>query len=204
MRQRLLLVAGWIVAAVGAGIVASGAVAVAGGQVLDRPLRPLTAAEVEALPVAEPMAILEPDGPLASGGSSSISEDTIVQGDEKRADPAETTGPGGAAADHPATPGDVELTPSEPSGNPVDVLPATGTWSDVAVTHVTGGSASIAAFGDGLRVLWATPRPGYAVGLRFDGPANVVLTFTSSRSRSTIATALHDGELLVETSDARR
>ncbi|MDK1096694.1 MAG: hypothetical protein QGM47_05470 [Actinomycetota bacterium] len=50
-RQRLFLVAGWLTAAFGAGLVASGAVAVAGGQVLDRPLRPLTAAEVAALPV---------------------------------------------------------------------------------------------------------------------------------------------------------
>jgi len=52
MRQRLLLAAGWLVAVVGAGIVASCAVAVAGGQVFDRSLRPLTAAEVETLPVA--------------------------------------------------------------------------------------------------------------------------------------------------------
>ena len=49
MRQRLLLVAGWAVAAVLATLVSTGAVAVAGGQVTDRPLRPLTASEVAAL-----------------------------------------------------------------------------------------------------------------------------------------------------------
>ena len=49
MRQRVLLVAGWVIAAVVTSLVASGAVAVAGGQVFDRPLRPLTAAEVAAV-----------------------------------------------------------------------------------------------------------------------------------------------------------
>ena len=49
MRQRLLLVAGWVAAAVVASLVSTGAVAVAGGQVTDRPLRPLSASEVAAL-----------------------------------------------------------------------------------------------------------------------------------------------------------
>ena len=49
MRQRLLLVAGWAAAAVVASLVSTGAVAVAGGQVTDRPLRPLSASEVAAL-----------------------------------------------------------------------------------------------------------------------------------------------------------
>ncbi len=51
LRQRLLLVAGWVAAAVATGLVSAGAVAVAGGQVNDRPLNPLSAAEVAALPV---------------------------------------------------------------------------------------------------------------------------------------------------------
>ncbi len=49
MRQRLLLVAGWAVTAVVASLVSTGAVAVAGGQVTDQPLRPLSASEVAAL-----------------------------------------------------------------------------------------------------------------------------------------------------------
>ncbi len=49
MRQRLLLVAGWAAAAVVATLVSTGAVAVAGGQVNDRPRSPLSASEVAAL-----------------------------------------------------------------------------------------------------------------------------------------------------------
>ncbi|CAN5291087.1 hypothetical protein BH24ACT7_BH24ACT7_08090 [soil metagenome] len=65
LRQRLLLVAGWVVAAVATGLVSAGAVAVAGGQVTDRPLHPLSAAEVAALPVSTDDCGEEPP---ASGG----------------------------------------------------------------------------------------------------------------------------------------
>lgn len=205
MRQRLLLVAGWIVAVVGAGIVASGAVAVAGGQVLDRPLRPLTAAEVAALPVDETTVILEANEPHASGGSESVTRDTIVEsGVAGSTEPGEPPGPGGASADHPATVADESLDPSEVAGAEVDVLPASGALSDSAVMHMAGGSASFAIVDDELRVLWATPRPGYVVGLRFDGSTALVLTFTSTRSLSTIAVALSEAGILIDSSETRR
>lgn len=68
MRQKLLLIAGWAVAAVGSSVVASGAVAVAGGQVTDRPLRLLSASEVEAIPIVNTVALSASSGPPASGG----------------------------------------------------------------------------------------------------------------------------------------
>ncbi len=205
MRQRLLLVAGWIVAVVGAGIVASGAVAVAGGQVLDRPLRPLTAAEVAALPVDETTVVLDFDEPHASGGSESVTRITIVgSGTAGPTGPSDPPGPGGASADHPATAADESLDPSEAAGADIDVLPASGALSDSAVTHMAGGSASFANVDGELRVLWATPRPGYVVGLRFDGPTALVLTFTSTRSLSTIAVALGDPGILIDSSETRR
>jgi hypothetical protein len=70
MRQKLLLIAGWAVAAVGSSVVASGAVAVAGGQVTDRPLRLLSASEVEAIPIVNTVALSASGGPPASGGSA--------------------------------------------------------------------------------------------------------------------------------------
>lgn len=206
MRQRLLLVAGWIVAVVGAGVVASGAVAVAGGQVLDRPLRPLTAAEVAALPVDETTVVLESSEPLASGGSVTVTRDTIVgSGTVDSTESDDPPGPGGgASADHPATAVDESLEPSETAGADVDVLPASGTPSDTAVIHMAGGSASFSTVDDELRVLWATPRPGYIVGLHFDGPTALALTFTSTRSLSTIAVVLGEGGILIDSSEMRR
>jgi len=64
MRRRLFFVFSWLVAAVVTSVVASAAVAIAGGQVSDRPLRPLTAAEVEALasaPITRPTPTAAPD-----------------------------------------------------------------------------------------------------------------------------------------------
>ena len=46
MRQRLLLVVGWVIVATVTSLVALGAVTVAGGRVNDRPLEPLSVAEV--------------------------------------------------------------------------------------------------------------------------------------------------------------
>ncbi|MEN8113846.1 MAG: hypothetical protein ABFS21_05615 [Actinomycetota bacterium] len=207
MRQRLLLVAGWIVAAVGAGVVASGAVAAAGGQVLERPLRPLTAAEVAALPVDETMVTFDSNGPHASGGSESTVESTIVGSGSETTGPTgadEPAGPGGASADQPATPGDDTLEPSEAAGVDRDVLSVSQPTSDVAVAHINGGSASLAAVDDELRVLWATPKPGYVVGLRFESPTQLFLTFTSTSNLSTLAAVLDDSGILIDTSETRR
>lgn len=97
LRQRLLLVAGWITAAVGAGLVASGAVAVAGGQVHDPPRRPSTAAEVAALPVVE---VGAPDAfePHASGGFVSTTGGPTQGSDDAGTDIDGPTGTGGSSA----------------------------------------------------------------------------------------------------------
>lgn len=181
MRQRLLLVAGWVIAAVVSGLVASGAVAVAGGQVLDRPLRPLTAAEVAALPVVGSVGSSEPSEPLASGGSDS------------------TTGaPTDGSA---ATTGEADGNQADPAGAGGAIQPPLGGDYPVRVVQLSGGSASIAATAGGLNVLWATPKPGYVVSLDFETEDRLRLAFTSQR-KQTVLEAIWDGDdLLIETGD---
>jgi hypothetical protein len=48
-------------------------------------------------------------------------------------------------------------------------------------------------------LLWATPRPGYVVGLRFDSPTNLTLTYTSNLRRYVIEVGLDDEGILVST-----
>jgi hypothetical protein len=207
MRQRLLLVAGWVVAVVGAGVVASGAVAAAGGQVLDRPLRPLTAAEVAALPVDETMASFDVSGPHASGGADPLVATTIVGSGGEPPGPTgadEPAGPGGASADQPATASHDAMQPSEAGGADRDVLPVSRPVSDVAVAHMSGGSASLASIDDELHVLWATPKPGYVVGLRFATPTELIVTFTSTSSQSTLAAVLNESGIFIDTLESRR
>ena len=171
MRQRLLLVAGWIVAAVGAGVVASGAVAVAGGQVFDRPILPLNAAEVAALPVDESVATLGSSERLASGGSQAR---TRVANEGCGRNTA-----GASGSERPAGPGGA---PAEPGGVVID-LPST----PPTVAHTSGGSASITCVDNHLQILWATPRPSYVLAIDFTNEGEVTLTFTSDDHVSVIS-----------------
>ena len=107
MRQRLLLIAGWAVAAFGSSVVASGAVAVAGGQVTDRPLRLLSASEVEAIPIVNTAAGSAISEPPASGGiaDSSGAPDEVIDTAAGRADRRSPAGDGGATRGSPPTTG---------------------------------------------------------------------------------------------------
>jgi len=200
MRQRLLLAAGWIIAVVGSGVVASGAVAVAGGQVLDRPLRPLTAAEVAALPVVGSVVNPVPNEPLASGGSASTSGDTTtgsVGGNATDRSTEDSAGPGGAPFFVALPrPDDVVITTL------TSIAPTSGaTTSQSAIVILDGGAASILSSADGLAVLWARPNPGYVMSLRFDAADALVLSFTGPTDRFRIAVNTVDGVMTVDTAE---
>lgn len=199
MRQRLLLAAGWIVAAVGSGVVASGAVAVAGGQVLDRPLRPLTAAEVAALPVVRTVDD-RPIEPLASGGSGSTSRESPGErsDDAEAATPADDdpAGPGGAPPAASPT-GEVLIITRSPE-QPEAVDAAT---TQTGIVYMRGGAASILASDEGLDVLWARPSPGFVMGLFFEDAEALVLFFTSPTTRYSLSAEIVDDELVIVTAE---
>lgn len=176
MRQSLLLVAGWIVAAVGAGVVASGAVAVAGGQVFDRPILPLNAAEVAALPVDESVATPGSSERLASGSSQARTGVTTEGCGRNTA--------GAFGSERPAGPGGA---PAEPGGIEIDL-----TESPLPpIIHGIGGSLVFACVDGALQMVWATPQPSFAVAFSTD---HQTVTFTSKSHRSTITIDI-EGEL---------
>jgi hypothetical protein len=181
MRQRLLLVVGWLIAAIVSGLVASGAVAVAGGQVLDRALRPLTAAEVAALPV---VAVGSPDGvePQASGGfvpsTGEPTEGSVVDGPGSD----EPTDTGGSSASVDTGPLDVLIADSAPP---------------VGFASNEGGRASFVASDEGLLLLWATPQAGYVAQMRLTTPEAMTVSFTSNRNVWLVDATIVDGDLVV-------
>jgi hypothetical protein len=184
LRQRLLLVAGWITAAVVAGLVASGAVAVAGGQVLDRPLRPMTAAEVAALPVVE---VGAPDDlePHASGGFVSTTGGPTQGSDDAVGGQDDSAGTGGSSA----TPG------SSSSDDPTVGFP-----EDLSrIISVDGGRASFSTSDGTLLLLWATPKAGYVAGTRSEADDRIVVAFSSSRGVWVIDATLSDGGIGIVT-----
>ncbi|MFO7700448.1 MAG: hypothetical protein R6W79_07580 [Acidimicrobiia bacterium] len=184
LRQRLLLVAGWLAAAVGAGLVASGAVTVAGGQVLDRPLRPMTAAEVAALPVDEvgTSGVIEPH---ASGGFGQTTPEPTSGSDDAVDGRADPTGAGRSSA-----------STSDPEDDPFVVT----STSVVRVVSVVGGTASFAVVDDSLTLLWATPQPGYVATTRRQSTESITIAFSSNRGVWVVEATSIDGRI---TADSR-
>lgn len=171
MRRRLFFILSWLAAAVLTSVVASAAVAIAGGQVTDRPLRPLTAAEVEALatqPIPPPVFTL----------ASELTSTTIVliPGEAEEANPTEIDpeSPDGEA--QPFTGIDVEET--EGAGPETAVVE-----SRAQIVALEGGTASIGGQDDQLLLLWALPRPGFTVEHRFDDMGLTVI-FTDGRHQT--------------------
>jgi hypothetical protein len=186
MRQRLLLVVGWITAVVGSVLVASGAVTVAGGQVLDRPLRPLTAAEVAALPVVQVDSSVNVE-PQASGGlapttgQSTEGSADIVPGSE------ELAGTGGSTADVPNSRG------QDSQGGDLDE-PAEAV---VQIASVEGGKASFVVAEGHLVLLWATPAAGYVAQTRSASDTAIVVQFSSSLKVWGVEATLTDGSITI-------
>ncbi len=185
LRQRLLLVAGWLAAAVGAGLVASGAVTVAGGQVLDRPLRPMTAAEVAALPVDEagPSGVIEPH---ASGGFGQTTPEPTSGSDDAVDGRTDPIGAGRSSA-----------STAEPEDDP---FVSTASTSVVRVVSVVGGTASFAVVDDSLTLLWATPQPGYVATTRRQSTESITIAFSSNRGVWVVEATSIDGAI---TADSR-
>ena len=169
MRQRLLLVAGWAAAAVVASLVSTGAVAVAGGQVTDRPLRPLSASEVAALTEecgsterapclrqldysADPPTSVDaaPDLNLSlDGGEDGVSPTSTVP---------DTSEPPSEDALDPAEEIDESLVPPEEDSETTDAPEARA-----EVVDLVGGRVSVSGADGEVRVIWLIPRHGFAV-----------------------------------------
>ena len=184
MRQRLLLVAGWIAAAVGSGLVASGAVAVAGGQVLDRPLRPLTAAEVAALPVVQ---VVSPDivEPHASGGLEPTTGEITEGSADDPPDADESIGTGRSAAEDSD---DRAVDPVGPNAPSI-----------VEIASVEGGLASFVISDERLVLLWATPSAGYVAQTRAVTDTSLTIQFSSSLNVWVLEATIVDGRIMIET-----
>lgn len=187
LRQRLLLVVGWLTAAVGAGLVATAAVAVAGGQVLDQPLRPLTAAEVAALPVVQ-VGSLDSVEPQASGGLESDVGEPAQGSDTETAD----------------------LIGIDDGDDPVSIAPSSGLEaygpvdpSTVRTGSVEGGHASFLITQNGLSLLWATPTPGYVAQTRSTQDDTVTVVFSSGLHAWLIEATFDGTDIVIETRPER-
>ena len=211
MRQRLLLVAGWAAAAVVASLVSTGAVAVAGGQVTDRPLRPLSASEVAALTEecgsSERAPCLRqldysvgPTTSVAAAPDTNSSQDGDEDGVSPSIPPGDTTE---APSEDPLDPGtelDESLTPPASSDDDeVGDLPG----PRAEVVDLTGGRISVSGADGEVRIIWLIPKHGFAV-LPPAGadnlPDRVTVVLSDGSHQSTLFASWDSAEgLLIET-----
>ena len=192
MRQRLLLVAGWLAAAIGSVLVASGAVAIAGGQVLDRPLRPLTAAEVAALPVAA-VGSTDATEPQASGGIERTTGESTVGSDWTDAGQTGPVGTRGSAVP-PAT--DPDDTSADSEAGPGDRF-TNSTSTETRVVGLEAGKVSFALAEGQLHVLWVTPGAGYVAHTVRRDDVSASISFSSNRYIWLVTAMVVDGGLEV-------
>ncbi len=170
MRQRLLLVAGWAAAAVVASLVSTGAVAVAGGQVTDRPLRPLSASEVAALTEEcgsseRAPCLRQLDNSVGPTTSAAAAPDTNSsrEGDEDGVSPSVPSGnTTEAPSEDPLDPGvevDESLTPPAADDEEAAAIPA----PRAEVVDLIGGRVSVSGADGEVRIIWLIPKHGFAV-----------------------------------------
>lgn len=197
MRQRLLLVVGWVIVATVTSFVALGAVTVAGGRVNDRPLEPLSVAEVAALHGA--VTVESANDPQASGGIDSA-ENTS----EEAPDQTGQTREGDTAADGGGNPpddrvGDIDR--SRPTAN------SDGSGAEITaiqVAHLAGGSIAVRRLGDELFLQWMSSQPGFATELVLTQTDFVRVTFSSPTHRSLVLITFDTSDIEVTITESSR
>ncbi len=204
MRQRLLLVAGWVAAAVVASLVSTGAVAVAGGQVNDQARGPLSASEVAAL--TEECGSTE-RAPCLRQLDNSVGPTTTVL-----AAPTTLSPEGGEQGVSPPPSDDEPLLSEDPLDPAVEVdesllvpVPVDVPEPRAEVVELDGGRVGVSGADGVVTVIWLFPSPGFALlpptGSEAEEGA-VTLIFSDGSHRSRLVAKWTDEEgLVIETSE---
>ena len=206
MRQRLLLVAGWAAAAVVASLVSTGAVAVAGGQVTDRPLRPLSASEVAAMTEecgtterAPCLRQLDDMGIPTTTVAAAPDLNSSLNGGEDGVSPTSlpdaTSEPPSEDALDPGVEIDESLVPP-PDDEEIPEVPD----PRAEVVDLTGGRVSVSGADGEVRVIWLIPRHGFAVlpaGGAENLPDHLTVVLSDGSHQSTLIASWDSTEGLV-------
>lgn len=206
MRQRLLLVAGWVAAAVVATLVSTGAVAVAGGQVADRPLPALSASEVAA-PAEEcgssdrAPCLRQLDGSEAPTTTVAAAPEILSpEGDGQGVSPGSTS-PSDPLVDEPPDP------VNEFDGSPLPPDDEVRPEPRGEVVTLIGASVGFSGAEGEVRIIWAIPRPGFALLPPTDAKSedgSVTVVFSDGSHRSTLVARWDEVEgLIIETTEGR-
>ena len=207
MRRNMLLTTMWVLATVATGLVAWSAVQVAGARTNPDPIRPLSAAEVAALPGT----IVAPAQPNANSGPRAGEVEvpaSVTTGVDGAQDDGTATSSPAAVSTSSATTAAPTTTQASP---PVTTQPTTTTTptttstasptTEVVVYHLEGGSLGVEVTGDNVSHVWSTPNPGFHKEVKNFGPEKVVVEFESDSHESKISITVDNGQLVEERSE---
>ncbi len=223
--RRILLVAAWVAATFATALVAWSAVRIAGDQVGERPVEPLSAAEVAALPApatspaptfpastvttaATPVAV---GGDQLAGPGASPAGPTTTGPERPATTTTETSPrPSSTTTTAPATPAGTTSTsaPSSPSSTTAATTSSTTTTRTTSTTtaaapatrgyQLRGGSVVIEYVPGRVTLKSASPKAGYQMEIHDRGPDEVEVRFESGNGDSRFEAHWSGGRLVVD------
>lgn len=191
MRKYALLLGGWLVATAITGLVAWGAVSVAGAETSPQPNRPLTPTELAALPSAPTSSTSATIDAPSTSRSETPTTPSSTPGTE--ATTPTTAGAATSAGTEATTP---TTSATAPTTTTTAITTTTAAASGETLTfHVTGGSVGVTVSGETVRLAWTTPNAGFRAETDDDGPEKVVVEFDSAAVESKIVIWVENGQV---------
>ncbi len=192
--RRLVFVLAWVAATFLTGVLAWSAVNLAGDQVTDQPVLPLSSAALEALPIS-PRATTPPASPeatvLAAASATTTTRQTVPES-TTTSPPLPTAGTT-PTTDMPATPATLPTAPatsttaaesSTPSSSTTSTTTTAAVEPQVSVHQLIGGVVTIQSAPGLVSLLSATPGAGFSVEIDDPGPDRVKVEFESPTHES--------------------
>ena len=180
MNHRFAPLALWTAATTATIVLVSGVVQVVGSQVAESSVQPLSLDALIALGSSD-----QSEASDASGGSAS----------EGGAQPVPAVSE--AQVDPSSEETSTEATTSDTTEGPLVV-------TEVSVHRLVGGTVAIEAGPDSVTVLWATPRAGFTVKIRQQGPKKVSVEFRSPDHESDFTARWHQSDLVADIDESDR
>ena len=176
------LIGAWVAATVATASVALAVVGLAGDQVADTPVQPLSSQQVEALGIQAPVSsVADPTDSTATSTSSTAGTTTTAVSDV-----SSTTAP------PPAT---TTVTTAPPA--PTTTAPQS---AQIDSRQITGGTVVVRWTPSSVELVSASPTDGFSVDVEKRGPEKVEVEFEGDGVKSKYSAEVSDGELVVQTS----
>lgn len=189
------MVGAWVAATAATAGIALAVVNLAGEQVADTVVQPLTSEQVEALGVSAPTSTAAAPASTDAGtttSSSTAPADPDPSTTTTTVPESTSTVPDGTSTTAVAT--------TTTSAAPSTTTTTEAASSQVDSRHITGGTVVVRWTPTSVELVSASPDDGYKVDIEKRGPSAVEVEFEGDGAKSTYHAEISDGQLAVQTS----